>query len=243
MRRNRSSMEDVGSLGVEAPATAGPSLGGMSGTVLGTIWINLPGDRPADGTTVAPKRTPQVFDPNQTQPTTTIGQLRRVAVDHLMYAMAAPLEAAVADFYTRTGVQPLISGSHQGLGTRSALVALGGAHLGAYLELITIDTSQPAPARAWLDIDATGCGGAPRLVAWASARQDLSGAVAAARAHGFDPGEPAVISRLKADGSVVTWCMSLTQPVSGSGAVPALVSWEGPSPAIGAPTGCVLEVP
>ena len=104
---------------------------------------------------------------------------RRLRVDHLVYGVVGSLEAACADFRERTGISPVIGGVHQGLGTRNAIVALGGADDGSrgnsngYLELVALDPAQPDPAMLWMGMESVV--DRPRIVTWASAADDAVG--------------------------------------------------------------------
>ncbi|MGW3012670.1 VOC family protein [Streptomyces sp. NPDC001219] len=149
-------------------------------------------------------------------------------LDHLVCA-TPDLDRTVAEVAGLTGVRPVRGGSHPGRGTRNELLGLGG---GAYLEIVGPDPEQPAPDRPrWFGIDAlTG----PRLVTWAVRVTGIAARVAAARAHGHDPGDPYGMSRRTPDGGRLTW--RLTPP--GTGLAPFLLDWGAnphPSAAAGLP--------
>jgi hypothetical protein len=135
--------------------------------------------------------------------------------------LAGPnLEQTVAWFAELTGIEPAPGGSHVGLGTANALVALGGR---AYLEIIGPDPEQPTPARArpfGIDDLVT-----PRIVTWAVATADLDGLVARARAAGYDPGEPATMSRRTLDGALLEWRLTAARVDDGDGVIPFLIDW------------------
>ncbi|MFI6770118.1 VOC family protein [Streptomyces sp. NPDC050355] len=154
--------------------------------------------------------------------TGTVGAAGAPAVlDHLVYA-TPDLEATVAEVCELTGVRPVRGGSHPGRGTRNELLGLGG---GAYFEIIGPDPEQPAPdGPRWFGVDAlTG----PRLVTWAVRVTGIAARVAAARARGYDPGDPVAMARRTPDGGRIAW--QLTSP--GEGLTPFLLDWgETPHP-------------
>jgi hypothetical protein len=140
-------------------------------------------------------------------------------LDHVVLA-APDLGRAVAEFATRTGVEPTRGGSHPGLGTANHLISLGA---NAYLEIIGPDPDQPAPAHErWFLLDRLR---APRLVTWALRTHDLDAAVAAARASGYDPGVPRVMSRESSTGELLEWRLTPPRPEYEFGLVPFLIDW------------------
>ena len=119
------------------------------------------------------------------------------ALDHLLLG-ASDLDAAVAWFEKTTGVRPVIGGSHPGMGTRNALVSLGGRQ---YLEIIAPDSAQSAYN---FHIDVRGLP-EPRVVTWAAATPALDGVVSAARGAGLKVFGPADGSRVRPDGTTLRW--------------------------------------
>ena len=143
----------------------------------------------------------------------------RANLDHLVLA-GPDLAQAVAWFAELTGVEPAPGGSHVGLGTANQLVGLGGR---AYLEIIGPDPHQPAPAGPRpFGIDELT---APRIVTWAVATADVAGLVASARAAGYDPGDPAAMSRRTPDGALLEWRLTEPRVDRGGGLVPFVIDW------------------
>ncbi len=138
---------------------------------------------------------------------------------------------------TTLGVRPTVGGRHAGLGTRNALLDLGG---GAYLELIGIDgeagTSPDGPRPFGLDRIAE-----PRLAAWAATADGIDRRVARARRVGYDPGPVQSMSRRQPDGTELHWRLTLPGPHSVE-VVPFLIEWaeDAPHPSTTSPEGCRL---
>jgi hypothetical protein len=140
-------------------------------------------------------------------------------LDHLVLA-TPDLAATVAEFTERTGVRPAPGGAHVGRGTRNHLVSLGGS---SYLEIIGPDPEQAArdgPRPFAVDGLAS-----PRTVTWAISPPDLDAVVAAARARGYDPGEPRPMSRRRPDGTLLQWRLTDGDTQHPSGLVPFLIDW------------------
>jgi hypothetical protein len=140
-------------------------------------------------------------------------------MDHIVYAVPR-LTQAVAWFAGVTAVQPVRGGSHHGRGTANFLVGLGA---GAFLEIIGPDPNQPQPAGGWW----FGIGRltAPRIVTWAIRTVDIDGSVAAAKAQGYDPGQPSSMSRRTDAGDVLQWRLTPPQIELNDGLVPFLIDW------------------
>ena len=153
------------------------------------------------------------------------------ALDHLV--LATPDLAATATWVEQaTGVKPSPGGPHIGKGTRNVLCSLGHA---SYLEIVGPDPEQAGPAggRPFGIDDLTG----PAMVSWAVAVPDMDLAIESARALGVDPGEAAPMQRLRPDGVVLSWRLT----VSPSRTVPFLIEWgTSPHPAKSAAPGLEL---
>ena len=140
-------------------------------------------------------------------------------LDHLVLA-TPDLAATVAEFTERTGMRPAPCGAHVGRGTRNHLVSLGGS---SYLEIIGPDPEQATPdGPRPFAVDELA---SPRTVTWAISPPDLDAAVAAARARGYDPGEPRPMSRRRPDGTLLQWRLTDGDTQHPSGLVPFLIDW------------------
>jgi hypothetical protein len=155
-------------------------------------------------------------------------------IDHLIYA-APDLTAAVADLEDRFGVRAQAGGSHTGLGTHNALLALGPR---TYLEIIAPDRGQPAPSGPrpfGLDDLARAA-----LVGWALACDDIDQAVAEAQSQGYDPGSVTDGQRVEPAGSMLRW--RATDGDRPDDLVPFLIYWgDTEHPARSAPPGLSLQ--
>jgi Glyoxalase-like domain len=141
-------------------------------------------------------------------------------IDHIVYGVPRHLAQAVAWFAGLRGVQPVRGGSHEGMGTANFLIGLGA---GAYLEIIGPDPDQPQPVGArWFGIDRLT---APRIVTWAIRTANIDSSVAAARASGYDPGQPTAMSRRTDAGDVLHWRLTPPQIEHNDGLVPFLIDW------------------
>jgi hypothetical protein len=161
----------------------------------------------------------------------------RESVDHLLLG-ARDLDEGIAWLDARTGVKAQPGGSHPGVGTRNALVSLGGRQ---YLEIIAPDPAQTAFTFT-IDLRAMA---SPRLVTWAVSTPDVDAAVAAARRHGLNVVGPRDGSRTRPDGSVLQWrSAGLVASFAEADVdpVPFFIEWASSShhPSSDAPAGCRL---
>jgi hypothetical protein len=157
-------------------------------------------------------------------------------IDHLVYA-TPDVDATVDDLARRLGVPASEGGRHSSLGTRNALLDLGG---GAYLEIIGVDGDAPGPADGprpfGLDRIVQ-----PRLAAWATRVRDIEGRATRARAAGYDPGPVRPLSRRLPDGRELHWRLTPPGPEPVE-VVPFLIEWAAgaPHPSTTAARGCRL---
>jgi hypothetical protein len=155
-------------------------------------------------------------------------------IDHLIYA-APDLTVAVGDLEDRFGVRAQAGGSHTGLGTHNALLALGPR---TYLEIIASDPGQPAPPGPrpfGLDGLARGA-----LVGWALACDDIDQAVAVAQSQGYNPGSVIDGQRVEPAGTMLRW--RATDGDRPDDLVPFLIYWgDTEHPARSAAPGLSLQ--
>ncbi|MEC3916399.1 VOC family protein [Nocardia sp. CDC160] len=140
-------------------------------------------------------------------------------LDHLV--LATPDLAGTVETVGRlVGVKPVAGGAHPGRGTRNYLLGLGN---GSYLEIIGPDPEQPEPElpRPFGIDDLSEA----RLTGWLVRVDDIEAAVAAARAAGYNPGDPAPLARETPDGRTLRWRLTFPLPSSGTQVVPALIDW------------------
>lgn len=151
-------------------------------------------------------------------------------LDHVVIA-GPDLDALIDWFEERTGVRATPGGAHP-TGTANALVALtiDGARGPQYIELIGPDPARPDPALP----ETFGIARltAPRVQAYAVHPADIDGAVASARAGGYDPGDVSDLSRRTPSGELLEW--RLTRGEAPRLDVPFLIDWgETPQPGPG----------
>ena len=120
-----------------------------------------------------------------------------MAADHLLLGVA-DLDRGIQWVEERTGVRPVVGGSHPGRGTRNALLSLGAKQ---YLEVIAPD---PAQSTYTFQIDLRALN-EPRLVTWAAATSDIDGVARGAKAAGQAVFGPSDGSRARPDGRVLKW--------------------------------------
>ena len=156
-------------------------------------------------------------------------------LDHIVYA-APDLMAAIDDLEARLGVRASPGGSHEGLGTRNALLSFSDE---SYLELIGPDPEQAQPARPRpFGIDSLTAG---RLVSWAAREPNLAGRIEVALAADYDAGSVIPMSRVTPDGRRLEWRLTIRATPGGDGLVPFLIDWgTSPHPSSRAARGCSL---
>ena len=156
-------------------------------------------------------------------------------LDHLVYA-TPDLGYTVDALSELTGAAIEAGGSHPGWGTRNALVGLGA---GAYFEIIGPDPDQPDPEgpRPFV-IDDLDEG---RLVTWAFRHPDPEQARELILDLGVQLGPVRSKSRMRPDGSSLSWTLTEPEPLVGGGVIPFLIDWGAtPHPSSLMPSQCTL---
>ncbi len=162
----------------------------------------------------------------------------RTAVDHLLLGVA-DLDKGIEWTEKVTGVKAVLGGSHPGVGTRNALLSLGGRR---YLEIIAPDPAQtaynfPADVRSLTE---------PRLIWWAAASSDVDAVAKKVQEAGRQVFGPRDGSRARPDGKMLRWRSCGVLNSLGSGVVepiPFFIQWGADSlhPSQDSPHGCVLQ--
>jgi hypothetical protein len=130
-------------------------------------------------------------------------------------------------------------GSHPGVGTQNALIALGGRQ---YLEIIAPDPAQtaynfPIDVRTLTE---------PRLMTWAAVTADIDALEKKAREAGHHILGPRDGSRARPDGKVLKWkTLGVLSTLGRQGVepIPFFIEWSADSlhPSQDSPTGCELQ--
>ena len=153
--------------------------------------------------------------------------LATMKIDHFMFAVA-DLDEGMAWAEDAFGVAPAFGGSHEGLGTRNALLSLGDT----YLEIIAPDPAQSVESQMVTGMAAMSAGG---LVTWA-AQGDLSMTKGLLEEAGISSVGPVETRRRTADGGLLVW--DLLFPQGGGYGMPFFIDWrDSPHPATTTPVG------
>jgi hypothetical protein len=160
------------------------------------------------------------------------------AVDHLLLG-SADLDRGIAWVEKLTGVRAVIGGSHPGVGTRNALISLGGRQ---YVEIIAPDPAQtaynfPIDVRMLTE---------PRLITWAAATRDITVTAKNAQEAGYQIFGPRDGSRTRPDGKVLKWkTLGVVNQfgLQGIEPIPFFIQWAADSlhPSQDSPKGCELR--
>ena len=142
----------------------------------------------------------------------------KLSLDHLA-VVARSLDEGVTYVEAVLGAELSPGGEHSQMGTHNKLLSLGPY---TYLEVIAIDPEAPKPRhRRWFNLDTYD--GAPRLMNWICATDDLDAALEAA-----PPGSGRRMNLTRGD---MAWSMAVPEfgRLPFDDAMPALIEW-GDSP-------------
>jgi hypothetical protein len=154
-----------------------------------------------------------------------------VELDHVILAIN-DLQRGIRDFTTLTGVTPQLGGERPGI--HNALVDLGARR---YLEIV-------APVSTHPDSTLTALLAMKHLTPfhWVLRTRDIAGLVALLRAKGFAVSNPKPGSRVRPDGTVLSWQLARLEE-STLNVAPFFIEWSAasPHPSSTSPTGCQLS--
>ena len=160
------------------------------------------------------------------------------AVDHLLLGIS-DLDKGIAWVKEKTGLTAVYGGVHPGIGTRNALLSLGGRR---YLEIIA-----PDPAQSSYNFSAdVRTLESPRLVTWAAGATEIDTFAESLKDTGLQLFGPRDGSRARPDGKTLRWKAMAIGHTHRSGNVdpiPFFIEWaaDSPHPAGDSPKGCELE--
>jgi catechol 2,3-dioxygenase-like lactoylglutathione lyase family enzyme len=182
-------------------------------------------------------------------------------IDHLVFT-CADLDAGIAWAERTFGVRPVRGGAHPQWGTHNALMSLGRER---YLELLAPDPNAPSAGRANVAgraLFGMGVGpgasagavdgaaheteawltAAPRLTTWMLHSRTIDPLLTAALHAGVDLGRVTAGSRMRADGTEISWEIAIPPARPLDGCVPWLIDWGWSAhPSIAAPQGARLD--
>jgi hypothetical protein len=148
------------------------------------------------------------------------------SIDHLVFA-TNDLRQGIEHIEALLGVPTSLGGSHPGMGTRNALLALGPS---CYLEIIGPDPDQSDfQGERIFGIDAIEQG---QLVQWCIRRKGLSVFVQQMKLRGIELSDVIPMSRVTAAGDQLDWELSFPSSFGEGCALPFFIDWgSSPHPA------------
>jgi hypothetical protein len=158
-------------------------------------------------------------------------------VDHILLGIS-DLDRGIEWVEKITGVRPAIGGVHPGMGTRNALLSLGGK---MYLEVIAPDPKQSVFK---FDIDLKKMT-EPQLITWAATSNDIDTLAKRAKEHLFQIFGPRDGSRTRPDGKILKWkTLAIANQFADTQIepLPFFIQWSADSvhPSEDSPKGCEL---
>lgn len=140
-------------------------------------------------------------------------------LDHLVYT-ARTLSEGMDSIEKIMGVRPVIGGQHPRWGTHNALLSLGEK---IYLEVIAPDPDLPQPEKGFLPKEIFK--GAPKLTTWVMRTAKIEEMYHALTSAELKIGALSEGSRMKPDGSLLSWKLTDPSVFTENGAIPFLIDW------------------
>jgi len=158
------------------------------------------------------------------------------SIDHLVFA-TNNLQQGIDHIEALLGVSTSPGGSHPGMGTRNALLALGPK---CYLEIIGPDPDQTEfQGERIFGIDTLEQG---KLVHWCIRRKSLSAFVQQMKSREIELTDVIPMSRVTAEGDRLDWELSFPTSFGEGCALPFFIDWgSSPHPASECPQGAELK--
>ena len=182
----------------------GPRAGALRGGAGCEARSGRAGPRVARGRAVLDRRQQRQLHPRRGRPVRRGARGSRSSPTMSSSPRAASAEGA-AWCEATLGATPVEGGRHATMGTHNRLLGLGGGAYGRmYLEIIALDPDASPPNRArWYDLDSPALRAEIAVGAAAGAlggalQRHRSGAIAALRAAGHDPGDAIAVERMTA---------------------------------------------
>ncbi len=138
-------------------------------------------------------------------------------VDHIVYAVRN-LEEGIASIFSLTGIEPVIGGRHEGLGSWNALLSLGDE---IYLEILAPDPSQKIQP-TWFGLDQISTS---KITRWAGRSYDLGLLRDKAIRLNLPIGEVLPFSRRTPGGELLSWELTDPETEAGDDIFPFFIDW------------------
>lgn len=141
-------------------------------------------------------------------------------IDHLVYCVH-DLDVSIEHFYEAYGLKATIGGKHANQGTRNALINLGN---NCYLELLAIDKENKSIARnRWMGIDLLQV---DKFTRWAMGSSQIDSLSKSLREYNEILGQSIQGERLKPDGTLLSWKMTVPASHPEVELMPFLIDWS-----------------
>jgi len=146
--------------------------------------------------------------------------MKKRNIDHIVYAVP-DLEFAIDDLEKRTGVRPVLGGTHTSQGTKNALLNLGNT---CYLEILSTDKNNVdiKPPR-WMGIDLID---RPTISRWSLKSSDLQKDSTVLQKYHSDMGTIHAGQRKMTNGQLLTWEMMMPLSNPKVEVIPFMTDWQ-----------------